>query len=91
MTEEIPHSSFVTVKYPWNCTEETPEITGLPPDILMLSEFESVRQELNDLKNSIISSVAETVSNELDKRYVGGSDLELARKVRDYTKLYFPF
>jgi hypothetical protein len=82
MTEEIPHSSFVTVKYPWNSSDDTPEISGLPPDILMLSEFESVRQELNELKTSITSAVAKTVGEELDKRYVGGSELEMMRKVR---------
>ena len=71
MTEEIPHSSFVTVKYPWNCTDDTPEITGISPNILILSEFESVQQELQDLKIEITSSISVTIGNELDKRYVG--------------------
>merc|ERR1712232_94989 len=57
ITETMPHSESIVVKYPWNKTSDTPQITGLPPDILILAEFESVHQELKSLRTAIADSV----------------------------------
>ena len=46
-----------TVKYPWTKTEATPTLTGLPPHITILSNFEKLRVELEDSKVAILSGV----------------------------------
>ncbi len=42
MLETIPLQDRVTVKYPWNSTVDTPDFTGIPPDILIFANFESM-------------------------------------------------
>ena len=41
-TDDIPFPEKVVVKYPWDATSETPEITGIPPNIVLLAEMESL-------------------------------------------------
>ena len=41
----VPSAELVVVKYPWNATDDTPEITGLPPDIMLLAEIESLKRD----------------------------------------------
>ena len=48
--ETIPSAELVVVKYPWDATDDTPEITGLPPDIMLLAEIESLKRNMADLK-----------------------------------------
>jgi hypothetical protein len=52
-----------TVKYPWTKTEATPTLTGLPPHITILENFEKLRVELEDSKVAILGGV----EAELDK------------------------
>ena len=40
---DIPFTDRVVVKYPWNAKTDTPEITGLTPDIVLLAEIESMK------------------------------------------------
>ena len=56
-----------TVKYPWTKTEATPTLTGLPPHITILANFEKLRVELEASKVAILSGV----EAELDKRRIG--------------------
>ena len=78
--ETIPHSEYITVRYPWNKTADTPEITGIPPDILILAEFESVREGLISLRTSIADSVQSLLVAELDRRSLGVSEVDIANK-----------
>ncbi len=39
MVKRPPLLDFLEIKYPWNKTRSTPEITGIPPDVLVLAEF----------------------------------------------------
>ena len=57
----------VTVKYPWTKTEATPTLTGLPPHITILANFEALRVELVASKVVILTGV----EAELDKRRIG--------------------
>jgi hypothetical protein len=56
-----------TVKYPWTKTEATPTLTGLPPHITILANFEKLRVEMEASKVAILSGV----EAELDKRRIG--------------------
>ena len=71
--EDIPFSEKVVVKHPWDGTDETPEITGLPPDIILLAELESMHREMAALKADLMSSFESTLIAQLDQREVGGS------------------
>lgn len=70
--EQIPLVEHVTVLYPWNKTSDTPEVTGIPPDILVMAEFESMRIQLREMTASITGEFTQTLRKELDEREVGG-------------------
>ena len=46
----VPSAELVIVKYPWNVTDDSPKITGLPSDIMLLAEIESLKRDMADLK-----------------------------------------
>ena len=56
-----------TVKYPWTLTAATPTLTGLPPHITILANFERMIAEMETTKNSILAGV----EAELDRRRIG--------------------
>ncbi len=70
--EKIPLAEHVTIAYPWNKTSDTPEVTGIPPDVLLMAEFESMRIQLREMRASIACEFAQTLRKELDDREVGG-------------------
>ena len=72
-TDDMPFPEKVVVKYPWDATRETPEITGIPPDIVLLAEMESLQRTMQDLKEELKSSFKSTLVEQLDQREVGGS------------------
>ena len=63
----------MTTKFPWNKTANTPSITGIPPDIILLSELQTMRKEILDLKLCLPNSFVGILKKELDDRQVGGS------------------
>ena len=73
LNDNILFSKKVIVKCPWDATEDTPQITGLPPDIILLAEFESVKRDMAELKAELKTSFNSTLVKKLDKRDVGGS------------------
>ncbi len=56
-----------TVKYPWTKTEAIPTLTGLPPHITIMANFEQLKIEMKETKNAILSGVEAA----LDKRHIG--------------------
>lgn len=80
MTEEMPFVGNLTVKYPWNATSDTPEVTGMPPDVLILSKFERLQEnfdrlqaDMAQLKDDISTNFTAILKSELDARDIGGS------------------
>ena len=69
----MPFPEKVGVKYPWDATHGTPEITGIPPDIVLLAEMESLQRTMQDLKEELKSSFKLTLVKQLDQHEVGGS------------------
>ena len=41
--------SLAQIAHPWNSTEDTPEFTGIPPNILLMSEIEGLKREIESL------------------------------------------
>ena len=56
-----------TVKYPWNKTDATPTLTGLPPHITILANFEQLRLDMAAAREAILNGV----EAELDRRRIG--------------------
>jgi hypothetical protein len=83
LTDDIPHSDCVTIRYPWNKTTDTPEITGIPPDVLILSEFEDMRQHFRNLEESMKTHFNEALTRELNNRDVGGSSYSRMTEMMD--------
>ena len=63
----------MSVKHPWDATSETPEITGIPPDIMLLTKMESLQWKMQDLSDELKLSFESTLVEQLDQRQVGGS------------------
>ena len=79
MVEEVPHAEHVAVKHEWDKTEDTPQITGIPPDVMVLSELETLREQMEEIKQKMDSMKDDikkdfrgALTAELDKREVGG-------------------
>jgi hypothetical protein len=80
LIDTIPFAEFVTVAYPWNKTSDTPKISGIPTDILILAEFEDMRIQFEDMRHhfqqmeiSLKQHFNETLTKELNSRDVGGA------------------
>ncbi len=70
MTKVMPYAVKVYIKYPWDKMSDTQEITGFPPDILILAQFESVRGELEAMKTSMTLNFEQMLKLELDAREI---------------------
>ena len=85
LTETIPLAKFVTTKYPWNKTSATPEMTGIPADVLFMASMEDVKVIISYLKYLLETSFKTTFSSEIDAREVGGFAYPQSKDIR--TKL----
>ena len=92
--DKNPYAENVTVRYPWNATADTPQITGLPPDIMLLAKLEAAEErhakEKEELKNkidelggSIKSTFENVLTDELDKRSIGGEGYAQSRDIME--------
>ena len=61
------------MKCPWDATEDTPQITSLAPDIILLDEIESVKCDMAELKAELKTSFNSTLVKQLDKCDIGSS------------------
>jgi hypothetical protein len=66
LLDDIPLATYVKVAYPWNKTTSTPEITGIPPDVLILAEFEDMQNQFHDMQISITTHFEKTLKRGLD-------------------------
>ena len=55
---------LLQIDHRWNSTEDTPQFTGIPPHIILMSEIEGLRRKIKSLKREIINQL----HNEMDKR-----------------------
>ena len=63
---DIPKSiiEVARIAYPWNKSEDTPQMSGVPPHVLALAEMEGLKQEIARLHNNLMTDF----KNELDSR-----------------------
>jgi len=81
--EDIPFADSVTTKHPWNATRDTPDLTGNPPDVNLLVEVKSLKDEIAQMKLDLKESFKEILVNELDSRSVGGGNYAQSNIVMD--------
>ena len=82
-SNDIPFDDKVVVKHPWDSTDDTPEITGVPLDIVLLVELESMHRKMAALKADLKSSFEATLIKQLDQREVGGSGFARGNEIVD--------
>ncbi len=91
MLESMPFKDCVTMKLPWNSTTETPDFTGIPPDILVLAKLENMKLQLEALQASLSASFEATLRKELANRNVHGPDnvnmMEINKQQAELMKL----
>ena len=72
--DDIPFEDKIVVKYPWDATDDTPEITGLPPDTVLLAKLESMQLKMKAMLDEQHARFESTLNDQLDRRQVGGSN-----------------
>ena len=85
-TEKTPLAKFLITDYPWNNTSATPEITGIPADVLVIAKMEDMKVIMSDLKSLLETSFKTTLASKLDAKQVGGSAYDQSKYIM--TKLY---
>ena len=68
LTEKIPLAKLVTTEYPWDKTSATPEMTGIPADVLLMAKMEDMKVIISDFKSSLETSFKTTFPSDLDAR-----------------------
>ena len=63
----------MTTEYPWNKTSATPEMTGIPADVILMAKMEYMKVIISDLKSSLETSFKVKLASKIDAREVGGS------------------
>ena len=61
----------VAVKYPWDSTKATPTFTGLPPHVVMMADFESLKLKMQAVMENHTAIILDGVKAELDRRRIG--------------------
>ena len=84
--EDIPYANQVTTRYPWTRTEDTPEFTGIPVDVLYLAKIEEQTKKIEELEqrllrdnDRVIKTVNDHIDEALDARAVGGESYGMAK------------
>eukprot|EP00957_Ditylum_brightwellii_P190490 14499754-Ditylum_brightwellii.AAC.1 len=52
---------YACVKYPWNATSYTPNFTGIPPHIMLMSELEKMKAKLEQQTEKIIVGIGRSL------------------------------
>ena len=73
LTETIPLAKSVTKKYSWIKTSATPEMTGIPTDVLLMAKMGDMKVIIYDLKDSLETIFKITLASELGAKEVGVS------------------
>jgi hypothetical protein len=75
----LPFSDHVVTKHLWDKTEDTPHITGLPPDVLymaqvkgLIAKFDRLERALREDNDRVAGSILQGIEQSLDNRSVGG-------------------
>lgn len=84
----FPHANYVTTRFPWTRTADTPQFTGIPVDVLYMAKIEELNKTIADLEgrllrdnDRVIDTITAHVNTALDDRAVGGESYGVARSI----------
>ena len=80
-TKEI--RSYVTFRYPWNKTCNTPIFTRVPPHVIIVVGMEELKTVLKDQRKQISADL----QDDLNKRHIGGYAFESGSILEELTKV----
>jgi hypothetical protein len=80
-SELVPHGNCVRVAFPWDRSKDTPEITGIPPHTILLSEITQLKGMVTVLRAQIRGDLQDVLGDELDKREIGGAGFVQSEKI----------
>ena len=70
---------LATIKFPWNKSPDTPNFTGIPPHVSLLSEMQGMREDFRKMKEDLVNSF----KSELDQRGIGSDAFFDAKMIVD--------
>lgn len=80
---------LAVVRFPWDKTEDTPKLTGIPPHVLHMAEMEELKIELRDVKEQVKNMKADLMEqfpklmqdfkDEMDRRDFGSREFNIER------------
>ena len=86
--EECPFAQYVVTRFPWTATDDTPNFTGIPVDVLYLAKIEQMQKRIDELEekilndnNRVIETITKHIDKSLDDRAVGGEGYGLTRTI----------
>ncbi len=47
---------LATIKFPWNKIQDTPNFTGIPPHVTLLSEMQGKHEDFRKMKTDLVDS-----------------------------------
>jgi len=81
---------LTVVRFPWELTPDSPKPSGIPPHVLLLNKLEGMDKELLSYPKKILDGVHDEIkqlrhalSDELDKRNIGGPEFGAKRIMED--------
>ncbi|KAL3771963.1 hypothetical protein ACHAWO_007240 [Cyclotella atomus] len=86
--ETVPFANDITTRHLWDKTADTPSFTGLPPDVLYMSQLKSLIAKFDELKECLLSDnmatkneIIASIETSLDNRAVGGEGYGHLREI----------
>lgn len=86
--EDIPLADHVTTKFPLTRTNDTPEFTGIPIDVLYMAKIEEqnaiiarLEERLIQDNNRVVGEITGHIDKALDDRDVGGEGFLMGRDI----------
>jgi len=81
MNSAIPSSDLVIISYPGDKIQSSVHLTGIPPHTSILAENEELKNMIRNLQTSITENVNAHISNEFDRREIGGEAFVNSQKL----------
>ena len=81
MNRAITSSVLVIISYPWDKIQSSVHLTRIPPHTSILAENEELKNMIRNLQTSITENVNTHISNEFDRREIGGEAFVNSKKL----------
>ena len=80
-TKNIPSVAYVRTLFPWEATNDTMDITGIPPHTTLIYEIESLQCIIQYFKVSITRDIKGLLKDNIDAREIVGMGFVQAKLI----------